>query len=397
MHGPGEAPDRQGRDLLRERRLDAAGPPRRERPARRLRRTRFATGSRPCNRSLAGSPRPRLSPTTSSVARIIACLRRTRSRARIDRAISELVSNQVLVGDSRHYALAHRGWASALTVVWPGRSVKSATRRSPCIYEGRAEDAARRRASPARGRPARTRPRSRRRAPQGVRRMPRASQDGSEITASEVAATIESALSAAEALERPVREINDLRRMPACRSASAPTTPSTGVPQAGWIDAAQARLGPPLLARVVDEPRRAAAARARSGRAEVRGDAGARPRVSAGRSRQAGVVPLRGDFHRDRVAVLERRAPRDVARSARAVRAPVARRRPDAVEYNRDLSIPVPRSNRAGESAQPRASRPTGQDHARRAAVRRSPAQRDCFRHTVRSRRAWASPRPIHG
>ena len=30
---------------------------------------------------------------------------------RIDRAISELVSNQVLVGDSRHYSLAHRGWA----------------------------------------------------------------------------------------------------------------------------------------------------------------------------------------------------------------------------------------------------------------------------------------------
>ena len=35
---------------------------------------------------------------------------------------------------------------------------------------------------------------------------------GSEITASEVSATIESALTAAEVLKRPVREINDIRQ-----------------------------------------------------------------------------------------------------------------------------------------------------------------------------------------
>ena len=137
---------------------------------------------------------------------------------------------------------------------------------------------------------------------------------GSEITASEVAATIESALSAAETLEAPGARDQRPPAMPGVAQR-----PRRGrlllARRARLARAAQARLGPALLAR--DRRRRpgsTAATRARSGRAEVRGDAGARPRVSAGRS-GPGVVPLRGDLDRDRLEVPELRAPRDVARA----------------------------------------------------------------------------------
>jgi tetratricopeptide (TPR) repeat protein len=129
--------------------------------------------------------------------------------ALVDRAISELVSNQVLVGDGRQYSLAHRGWASALTGRLTREEREQRHQALAVIYEGRM--------------PLATvhhllagglLERGLDRVAELLKVSPDASalHVGSEITSSEVAATIESALSAAEALKRPLREISNLRQ-----------------------------------------------------------------------------------------------------------------------------------------------------------------------------------------
>jgi hypothetical protein len=128
---------------------------------------------------------------------------------RIDRAISELVSNQVLVGDNRHYALAHRGWATALIGRLDQEEREQRHQALAAFYEGKLPIAVVHHLLEGglveRGLD---------RAAELLKVSPDASglRVGLEITASEVAATIESALNAAERLERPVREINDLRQ-----------------------------------------------------------------------------------------------------------------------------------------------------------------------------------------
>ena len=128
---------------------------------------------------------------------------------RIDRAISELVSNQVLVGDNRHYALAHRGWASALIGSLSQEEREQRHRALAVLYEGKVPIAVVHHLL-AGG----LLERGLDRVSEILKVSPDASglRVGSEITASEIAATIESALGAAEALKRPVREINDIRQ-----------------------------------------------------------------------------------------------------------------------------------------------------------------------------------------
>ena len=127
---------------------------------------------------------------------------------RIDRAISELLSNQVLVGDSRHYSLAHRGWGSALMGRLSQKEREEHHRALAVLYEGKQPISVVRHLL-AGGLLERGLDR--------VAEILKVSADAgfvneSELTASEVAGTIESALNAAETLGRPVREINDLRR-----------------------------------------------------------------------------------------------------------------------------------------------------------------------------------------
>ncbi|HEX4447824.1 MAG TPA: protein kinase [Polyangiaceae bacterium] len=129
--------------------------------------------------------------------------------ALIDRAISELVSNQVLVSDARQYSLAHRGWASALTGSLTREEREQRHQALAGIYEERLPIAVVRHLL-AGG----LLERGLDRVSDVLKVSPDASglQGGSQITASEIAATIESALNAAEALKRPVREINGLRQ-----------------------------------------------------------------------------------------------------------------------------------------------------------------------------------------
>ena len=129
--------------------------------------------------------------------------------ALVDRAISELVSHQVLVGDGRQYSLAHRGWAAALTGRLTRDEREQRHQALAVIYEGRMPIAVVHHLL-AGGQLERGLDR----AAELLKVSPDASglQVGSEITASEIAATIESALGAAEALKRPCREINNLRQ-----------------------------------------------------------------------------------------------------------------------------------------------------------------------------------------
>ncbi len=138
--------------------------------------------------------------------------------ALVDRAISELVSNQVLVGDGRQHSLAHRGWASALTGRLTREEREQRHRALAVIYEGRVPIAVVHHLL-AGG----LLERGLDRAAELLKVSPDAAglQVGSEITASEIAATIESALGAAEALQRPVREINNLRQCLASLSVRA--------------------------------------------------------------------------------------------------------------------------------------------------------------------------------
>ena len=128
---------------------------------------------------------------------------------RIDRALSELVSNQVLVGDNRHHALAHRGWASALIGGLGQEEREQRHQALAILYEGKLPMAVVRHLL-AGG----LLERGLDRVAELLKVSPDASglRVGSEITASEVAGTIESALDAAQALKRPVREINNLRQ-----------------------------------------------------------------------------------------------------------------------------------------------------------------------------------------
>jgi tetratricopeptide (TPR) repeat protein len=128
---------------------------------------------------------------------------------RIDRAVSELVSHQVLVGDNRHYTLAHRGWASTLIGGLSQEEREQRHRALAVLYEGKLPIAVVHHLL-AGG----LLERGLDRVSELLKVSPDASglRVGSEITASEVSATIESALTAAEVLKRPVREINDIRQ-----------------------------------------------------------------------------------------------------------------------------------------------------------------------------------------
>ncbi len=128
---------------------------------------------------------------------------------RVDRAISELVSNQVLVGDGGHFTLAHRGWASALTAGLGKEELEQRHQALAVFYEGKLPIAVVHHLL-AGG----LHERGLERVAEVLKVSPDASSlvVGSEITASEIAATIQSALDAAERLGRPVREINDLRQ-----------------------------------------------------------------------------------------------------------------------------------------------------------------------------------------
>jgi tetratricopeptide (TPR) repeat protein len=129
--------------------------------------------------------------------------------ALVDRAISELVSNQVLVGDGQQYSLAHRGWASALTGHLTQEEREQRHQALAVIHEGRVPIAVVHHLL-AGG----LLERGLDRLSELLKASPDTSvfQVGPEIQASEVAATIESALNAAEALKRPLREVNDLRQ-----------------------------------------------------------------------------------------------------------------------------------------------------------------------------------------
>jgi Protein kinase domain/AAA ATPase domain len=137
---------------------------------------------------------------------------------RIDRAVSELVSNQVLVGDNRHYALAHRGWAAALVSRLTKEEREERHQALAVFYEGKLPIAVVHHLLAAglleRGLD---------RVAALLKVSPDASglRVGSEITANELAATIETALDAAETLKRPVREITDLRQCLASLSVRA--------------------------------------------------------------------------------------------------------------------------------------------------------------------------------
>jgi tetratricopeptide (TPR) repeat protein len=128
---------------------------------------------------------------------------------RIDRAISELVSHQVLVGDNRHYALAHRGWAAALLGRLSPEEREQRHQALAVFYEGKVPIAVVHHLL-AGG----LLERGLDRVSEILKVSPDASglRVGSEVTASQIAATIQSALDAAETLKRPTREINDLRQ-----------------------------------------------------------------------------------------------------------------------------------------------------------------------------------------
>jgi hypothetical protein len=130
--------------------------------------------------------------------------------ALIDRAISELVSNQVLVSDGRQYSLAHRGWAATLTGSLTREEREQRHQALAGLYEERLPIAVVRHLL-AGG----LLERGLDRLSDLLKVAPDASGlqgASSQITASEIADTIETALSAAETLKRPVREINGLRQ-----------------------------------------------------------------------------------------------------------------------------------------------------------------------------------------
>ena len=128
---------------------------------------------------------------------------------RIDRAISELVSSQVLVGNGRLFSLAHRSWASALVAGLGAEDREERHRALAPIYEEKQPVAAVRHLL-AGGRKER-----------GLDRLAdlfRTAGDttvlsgGNRMTGEELTATMENALEASRVLQRPPREVHELRR-----------------------------------------------------------------------------------------------------------------------------------------------------------------------------------------
>jgi tetratricopeptide (TPR) repeat protein len=127
----------------------------------------------------------------------------------VDRAISELLSSQVLVGTDKLHALAHRGWASALAAGLGPSECEARHRALAALYEQKLPIVAVRHLL-AGGLLER-----------GVDRLgallktvadASALGGGAQVPSSEVAATIDRALETALALGRPERELHELRR-----------------------------------------------------------------------------------------------------------------------------------------------------------------------------------------
>jgi tetratricopeptide (TPR) repeat protein len=128
---------------------------------------------------------------------------------RIDRAISALVSNQLLVADGRLHSLAHRGWASALTANLSQEDRQERHQALAVLYEHKEPIAAVRHLLAGGS------------LERGLDRLADLLKTvggrtdlmgGNRATGSELAGTIESALDAACALQRPPGELNELRR-----------------------------------------------------------------------------------------------------------------------------------------------------------------------------------------
>jgi hypothetical protein len=126
----------------------------------------------------------------------------------VDRAISELLSSRVLVATGKLYSVSHRAWATALTALLDPEERRKRHRALAALYETRLPIIAVRHLLDAGL------------LPEGLERLgelrkgiPDASSlaKGAVIRASELAAIVEKALDAAEQLQRPAREINDLR------------------------------------------------------------------------------------------------------------------------------------------------------------------------------------------
>jgi tetratricopeptide (TPR) repeat protein len=126
----------------------------------------------------------------------------------IDRAISELLSNRVLVASGKLYSVSHRAWASALTALMNADERRKRHRALAVLYGTRLPIVGVRHLLDGGL------------LPEGLDRLGELHKKSGDITgvvqgapirSSEVAATIEKALDAALELKRPPREITDLR------------------------------------------------------------------------------------------------------------------------------------------------------------------------------------------
>ena len=127
----------------------------------------------------------------------------------VDRAISELFSSQVIVATDKLHSLAHRGWASALTARLSPAECEARHRALAALYEHKLPIVAVRHML-AGGLFER-----------GLDRLAAllktavdatALGGGAQVPSSEVAATIDRALQAAQTVGRPARELHELRR-----------------------------------------------------------------------------------------------------------------------------------------------------------------------------------------
>jgi hypothetical protein len=136
----------------------------------------------------------------------------------VDRAISELLSNQLLVADGGLYSLAHRGWASALTARMSRSDSERRHRALAVLYEHQLPIAFVRHLL-AGGEVERSLDR--------LARLLASAGDasalsgGRQIATTDLATTIELALDAARAMHRPAREQHELRRWLMSLSAGA--------------------------------------------------------------------------------------------------------------------------------------------------------------------------------
>jgi hypothetical protein len=127
----------------------------------------------------------------------------------IDRAISELLSSHLLVGTGKLHSLAHRGWVSALTAGLTPAEREERHRALAVLYEDKLPIVAIRHLL-AGG----LFERALERLAKLLTTAPDASAlgGGAQVPSAAVAATVDSALEAAQALGRPARELHELRR-----------------------------------------------------------------------------------------------------------------------------------------------------------------------------------------